>query len=198
MDGGLPRSLHMSGLGGKSGRRGGSERKKKHIPPHISPQALFPQPPPSSDSTHTPQTHPHLPHLPECSRKGSTQQQPAIAGLELWNSRCGIFCRQRVKRWPIGYVRSGDLSATVPLFTTVAGGGDSVGQLIYCSQAILRVVPLFCSRQFFPTSGPFCAFLFMIYSSNNKIGLLHEPVSREGRYASGAKIRRAAFNSISL
>jgi len=136
MGGGLQRSLHMSGLGGKSGRREGSERKKKHIPPHMPPQALFPQPPPSSDSTHTPQTHPHLPHLPGCSRKGSTQRQPAITGLELWNSRCGIFCRQRVKRWPIGHVRSGDLSATVPLFTIVEGGGDSVGQLIYCSQTI--------------------------------------------------------------
>jgi hypothetical protein len=143
--------------------------------------------------THPKPTRTH--HICRHARKGL---YPAIPSFELWNSRCGIFCGQRVKRWPIGYVRSGDLSATVPLFTTVAGGGDSVGQLIYCSQAILRVVPLFCSRQFFPTSGPFCAFLFMIYSSNNKIGLLHEPVSREGRYASGAKIRRAAFNSISL
>ena len=137
--------LHMPGLGGKNGRRGGSERKKKHIPHHIPPQALFPQPPPSSDSTHTPQTHPHLPHLPECSRKGSTQQSQVWSS---WNSRCGIFCRQRVKRWPIGYVRSGDLSATVPLFIIVAGGGDSVGQLIYCSQTILRVVPLFFSANF--------------------------------------------------
>ena len=146
-------SLHVSGLGGKSGRRGGSKRKKKHISPHMPPQALFPQHPPSSDSTHTPQTHPHLPHLPECSRKGrecsrkgSTQQQSAVTGSELWNSRCGIFCRQWVKQWPIGCVRSGDLSATGSLFTTVAGGGDSVGQLIYCSLAILRVSSNFFSH----------------------------------------------------
>jgi hypothetical protein len=88
---------------------------------------------------------------------------------------------QWVKQWPIGHVRSGDLSATGSLFTTVAGGGDSVGQLIYCSQAILRVVPLFFSRQFFLTSGPFCALLFMFHSTNNRIGLLHEPASREER-----------------
>ena len=188
----------MSGFGGKSGRRGGSERKQKQFPPQIPPQALFPQPPPSSDSTHTPQTHTHTPYLPECPRKGSTQQQPAITGLELWNSRCGIFCRQRVKRWPIKYVRSGDLSATVPLFTIVAGGGDSVGQLIYCSLTILRVVSHFFSRQFFLTSGPFCALLFMFHSTNNRIDLLHEPVSWEERQPSGKKIRRAAINSISL
>jgi hypothetical protein len=44
----------MSGLGGKSGRRGGSKRKKKHVSPHVPPQALFPQHPPIP----TARTHP--------------------------------------------------------------------------------------------------------------------------------------------
>ena len=99
-----PTELHMSGLGGKSGRRGGSERKKKHIPPHIPPQALFPQPPPSSDSTHTPQTHPHLPHLPECSRKGSTQQS------QVWSSgtaAVGSFVDKGSNGGPLGMLGVG-------------------------------------------------------------------------------------------
>ena len=136
----------MSGFGGKSGRRGGSERKKKPFSPQIPPQALFPQPPPSSNSTHTPQTHTHTPYLPECSRKrsiecsrkGSIQQQSAIPGLELWNSRCEIFCRQRVKQWPIVCVRSGDLSATVPLFIIVAQAAGLRRPTNVCSQTILK------------------------------------------------------------
>ena len=94
----------MAGFGGKSGRRGGSERKKKHIPPHIPPQALFPQPPPSSDSTHTPQTHPHLPHLPECSRKGSTQQS------QVWSSgtaAVGSFVGKGSNGGPLGVLGVG-------------------------------------------------------------------------------------------
>ena len=103
--------------------------------------------------THPKPTRTHL--ICRHARKGL---YPAIPSFELWNSRCGIFCGQRVKRWPIGHVRSGDLSATVPLFIIVAGGCDSVDQLIYCSQTILRVVPLFVPANFFPHPDLFALF----------------------------------------
>ena len=67
--------------------------------------------------THPKPTRTHL--ICRHARKGL---YPAIPSFELWNSRCGIFCGHRVKRWPIGHVRSGDLSVTVPLFIIVAGG----------------------------------------------------------------------------
>ena len=81
-----PTELHMSGLGGKGGRRGGSERKKKQFPHQTPPQALFPQPPPSSDSTHTPQTHTHSPYLPACSKR-AISSNPEFRALEqpLWD-----------------------------------------------------------------------------------------------------------------
>ena len=52
------------------------------------------------------------------------------------------------------------MSATAPLFIIVAGGGDSVGQHTHCSQAILRVVPLFFSTaNFFSHPDLFVLFL---------------------------------------
>ena len=111
-------------------------QKEAHSPPHTAPGTVPTTPPELRQHAHTP----NPPTLTTFARmlakgsrmlaKGSTQQQSAVTGSELWNSRCGIFCRKWVKQWPIGCVRSGDLSATGSLFTTVAGGGDSVGQLI--------------------------------------------------------------------
>ena len=108
--GGIEAASHgatHAGFGGKRGRRGGSERKKKQFPHQIPPQALFPQPPPSSDSTHTPQTHPHLPHLPECSRKGSTQQS------QVWGSgtaAVGSFVDKGSNGGPLGAAPDHDSS----------------------------------------------------------------------------------------
>ena len=59
--GGIEAASHgatYAGFGGKSGRRGGSERKKKQFPHQIPPQALFPQPPPElRQHLHTPNPH---------------------------------------------------------------------------------------------------------------------------------------------
>ena len=65
---------HMSGFGGKSGRRGGSESKKKSFSPQIPPQAHAPQPPPElRQHPHTPNPH-ALTIFAGMLEKGNTQQ----------------------------------------------------------------------------------------------------------------------------
>jgi hypothetical protein len=148
-------SLHVSGLGGKSGRRGGSKRKKKHISPHMPPQALFPQHPPISDSTHTPQTHPHLPHLPECSRKGrecsrkgrpSNNQQSQVRSSG--TAAVGSFVGNGSNSGPLGVLGVGIYQRQVHFSQLWQGAAIPWANLYNCSQAILRVVPSFFSHQF--------------------------------------------------
>jgi hypothetical protein len=170
MGGGLPRSYIC-------GRREGSERKKKHIPPHIPPQALFPQPPPSSDSTHTPQTHTHTPYLPEKGRPSNNQQS------QVWSSgtaAVGSFVGKGSNGGPLGVLGVG-IYKRQSHFSQLWQGAAIPWANLYTVLWRFSEFPLFFSLQFFLTSGPFCALLFMFHSTNNRIGLLHEPASKEER-----------------
>jgi hypothetical protein len=88
------------GFGGKGGRRGARNVKKKQFPPQIPPQARFPQPPPRDPTarTHPKPTCTHHIYLNarekggmlakrfECSRKGPISN-PGFRALEqpLWD-----------------------------------------------------------------------------------------------------------------